>query len=98
MEWKDHWVKRDEIKPGYIISTVKPYFQAFYGVYETAFVVYDFLGRESFKILEGYTTLEDALLGHEKYKNMSVDKLMSLPGAKKSLKTKKEKRNEFKEY
>jgi hypothetical protein len=79
-EWKDHWIKRDTIQQGYILSTVKPFYLAWYGVYETALVTRSWLG-ESYKILEGYETLEEALIGHEKYKNMTLEEIELLPDA-----------------
>ena len=55
---------------GYIVSTVKPTFMAWYGKYETAIML---KGGFNWRIAEGYETEEEARKGHEKYVNMSVD-------------------------
>lgn len=65
-------VLRDKLGEGIILSTVKPMFMAWYGPYETA-ITFD--NQKSWRILEGYGTLEEAKKGHEKYKNMSIEKL-----------------------
>ena len=57
---------------GYIVSTVKPTFMAWYGKYETAIMLED-LGY--WRIAEGYETEEEARIGHKKYMNMSADEI-----------------------
>ena len=57
---------------GYIVSTVKPMFMAWYGKYETAVMIAEDLG---WRIAEGYETEEEARRGHEKYVNMSTDEI-----------------------
>ena len=57
---------------GYIVSTVKPMFMAWYGKYETAVMINEDLG---WRIAEGYETEEEARRGHEKYVNMSTDEI-----------------------
>ena len=59
-------------KDGYVISTVKPMFMAWYGKYETAIKLE---GVFEWRIAEGYETEEEARIGHEKYVNMSVDEI-----------------------
>ena len=56
---------------GYIISTVKSY-DNWHGAYETAIAL---KGLDHWKIAEGYETKEEAIKGHEKYVNMSVDEI-----------------------
>ena len=57
---------------GYIVSTVKPTFMAWYGKYETAIMLEDL---DCWRIAEGYETEEEARIGHEKYVNMSTDEI-----------------------
>ena len=57
---------------GYIVSTVKPTFMAWYGKYETAITLE---GLDCWRIAEGYETEEEARRGHEKYVNMSTDEI-----------------------
>lgn len=63
---------RSKLSDGIILSTIKADFMAWYGPYETA-ITFD--NQETWRILEGYGTLEEAKKGHEKYKNMSIEKL-----------------------
>lgn len=55
-----------------IISTIQPTFMIWYGNYETAI---SFNNGHSWRIAEGYNTLEEAQNGHEKYSNMEIEKL-----------------------
>lgn len=57
---------------GYIVSTVKPMFMAWFGKYETAIMLE---GLDYWRIAEGYETAEEARIGHEKYVNMSTDEI-----------------------
>ena len=57
---------------GYIVSTVKPMFMAWYGKYETAIRLEEGFG---WRVAEGYETEEEARIGHEKYVNMSADEI-----------------------
>ena len=57
---------------GYIVSTVKSTFMAWYGKYETAIMLE---GNLELRIAEGYETEEEARIGHEKYVNMSGDEI-----------------------
>ena len=70
MENRIDLTKRED---GYIVSTVKATFMAWYGKYETAIMLEgDFEWRI---IAEGYETEEEARIGHEKYVNMSTDEI-----------------------
>ena len=64
-------VRLTKREDGYIISTVKSY-DNWYGAYETAIAL---KGLDHWKIAEGYETKEEAIKGHEKYVNMSVDEI-----------------------
>ena len=57
---------------GYIVSTIKPPFMAWYGKYETAIMLEEIF---DWRIAEGYETEEEARIGHEKYVNMSADEI-----------------------
>ena len=57
---------------GYIVSTVKATFMAWFGKYETAIM---FEGNLEWRIAEGYETEEEARKGHEKYVNMSTEEI-----------------------
>lgn len=59
---------------GVIISTIRPSFMAWYGKYETALSI----DGSSWRILEGYSTKEEAERGHNKYLNMSREELINL--------------------
>ena len=69
MENRIDLTKRDD---GYIVSTVKPPFMAWYGKYETAIMLE---GNFEWRIAEGYETEEEARIGYEKYVNMSTDEI-----------------------
>ena len=69
MENRIDLTKRED---GYIVSTVKATFMAWYGKYETAIMPDEDLG---WIIAEGYETEEEARIGHEKYVNMSTDEI-----------------------
>lgn len=60
---------------GIIISTVAIHAMNWYGDYETAV---SFNDGDSWRIAEGYDTLDEALDGHEKYKVMSYSELRDL--------------------
>ena len=74
---KDNKLKRDCLGEGIILSTIKVTFMAWYGEYEKA-ITFD--NQETWKILKGYDTKEQAIKGHEEFKKMSIDELMSLKG------------------
>ena len=74
---KDNKLKRDCLGEGIILSTVKVYFMKLYGDYETA-ITFD--NQKTWKILKGYNTEEEAIKGHEEFKKMSIDELMSIQG------------------
>ena len=59
---------RDCRESGIIISTIEVEFMAWYGPYETGISLNS---GESWAIAEGYQNVEDALIGHLKYCNMS---------------------------
>ena len=65
MENRIDLTKRED---GYIVSTVKATFMAWYGKYETAIGLE---GDSGCRIAEGYETEEEARVGHEKYVAMS---------------------------
>ena len=67
-------VRRTKRSDGYIISTVKPYALAWYGRYETTLVK----SKDDIRIIEGYSTKEEAIKGHEKYCNMTTEELEGL--------------------
>ena len=69
MENRIDLTKRED---GYIVSTVKATFMAWYGKYETAIMLE---GNFEWRIAEGYETEEEARIGHEKYVNMSTDEI-----------------------
>ena len=69
MENRIDLTKRED---GYIVSTVKPPFMAWYGKYETAIMLE---GNFEWRIAEGYETEEEARIGHEKYVHMSTDEI-----------------------
>lgn len=60
---------------GYIVSTVKPMFMAWFGKYETAIMLE---GLDCWRIAEGDETEEEAKVGHEKYVNMSTDEIKKI--------------------
>ena len=60
------YTKRED---GYILSTISSY-DNWYGRYETAIRLE---GIETWRIVEGYNTKEEALKGHEKYSDMPVE-------------------------
>ena len=64
---------RTERKDGVVISTVRPYFMAWYGNYETAISI----DGNDWRILEGYETEQQAREGHSKYENMSKQELLN---------------------
>lgn len=68
--------EREERADGVVISTiwVRPFALAWNGKFETAISLDDGLWR----ILEGYSTKEEAERGHDKYLNMSREELLSL--------------------
>lgn len=68
-------LKRDKLGEGIILSTVKPGFMAWYGTYETAITFDD---QANWEILKGYKTEEEAINGHENFKNMTIEELMNL--------------------
>lgn len=70
-------IKRDYLEEGVVLSTARPVAFAWYGEYETA-ITFD--NQESWKILKGYDTEEEAIEWHEKFKNMSIDELMDMRG------------------
>ena len=74
---KDNKLKRDCLGEGIILSTVKTVFMNWYGDYETA-ITFD--NQSTWKILKGYDTKDQAIKGHEEFKKMSIDELMSLKG------------------
>ena len=67
-------MRRTKRSDGYIISTVEPYDLAWYGKYETALVK----SPNDVRIIEGYSTKEEAIEGHEKYCNMTTEELEGL--------------------
>lgn len=70
------WQKRrDTLKEGIILSTVRPVCLAWYGEYETA-ITFD--NQKTWKILKGYDTEKEAVRGHEEFLKMSIDELMKL--------------------
>lgn len=71
-------IRRNEIEEGVILSTVKPFAWAWYGKYETAVT---FNNQETWKVLKGYDTEEEAIKGHEEFLKKSVDELASLKDA-----------------
>lgn len=64
---------------GHTISTISS-IDGWYGKYETAIGCKDY-GTSYWKIVEGYNTVEEALLGHDKYIKMSSEELDNLPKA-----------------
>ena len=56
---------------GYIISTVKSY-DNWYGAYETAICLEVF---PIWRIVEGYSTEEEAIKGHTKYEAMTEEEI-----------------------
>ena len=65
-------LKRDILGEGVILSTVRPPFMAWFGKYETA-ITFD--NQESWQILKGYETEEDAIKWHEEFKSKSIDEI-----------------------
>ena len=63
---------RSKLADGVILSTIYAEFCAWYGPYETA-ITFD--NQKSWRILEGYGTLEEAKSGHLKYSRMSIEEL-----------------------
>lgn len=57
------------------LSTIRPYGMAWYGNYETAI---SFDNQDTWYIIEGYDTEEDAIKGHKKYEQMSTSELEKL--------------------
>lgn len=78
---REHQLRRDTLGEflgeEVILSTVRPFAWAWYGEYETAVT---FNGQGEWKILKGYDTKEEAIKGHEEFKNMTIDELMELEG------------------
>lgn len=71
LSWRKAYTER---KDGVVVSTVEPPCMAWYGKFETAIKI----ESSSWKIAEGYETLEEALEGHNKYANMSIDEIKKL--------------------
>jgi hypothetical protein len=72
-------VARDTRPDGIVISTIKPKEYAWFGEYETAVITYEWLNNENIKVVEAYSTLEEAKAGHQKYLNMPWRDLEALP-------------------
>ena len=64
---------REHRKDNVFISTVKVTFLKWFGEYETAVSI----DNKPLRILEGYDTEEEAIKGHNKYKNMSKEELIN---------------------
>lgn len=60
---------------GVILSTVSVEFINWYGDYETA-ITFD--NQQTWRIIEGYKSEEDAVEGHMKYENMSIGRLKNI--------------------
>lgn len=58
-------------KDGFIVSTIRS-LDNWYGKYETAIT---YKGYYVWKIAEGYNTEKEAIKGHKKYVNMTVDEI-----------------------
>lgn len=58
-----------------VVSTVEPKALAWFGEYETAI---SFDDGVSWRIAEGYDTLEEAIKGHKKYSNMDIKELENI--------------------
>ena len=67
-------IRVDKREDGIIVSTVEPVILAWYGRYETAII----FENEAIRICEGYKTLEEAIKGHIKYLNMSLEDIFEL--------------------
>ncbi len=68
-------IKFDKREDGVVISTVKPPGLAWYGEYETAIAID---GGNCWRVYEGYQTKEDAIRGHDKYKQMTKEHILDL--------------------
>lgn len=68
-------VKRDELAPGVILSIVKVPFMNWFGDFETA-ITFDDEG--SWHILKGYDSRKEAIIGHEYFKELSIEQLEKL--------------------
>lgn len=66
---------KTELGEGIILSTVSVAFMNWYGDYETA-ITFD--NQQTWRIIEGYESEEDAVEGHVKYENMTVEELKKL--------------------
>ena len=66
-------ILREYRKDNVFISTVKVTFLKWHGEYETAVSI----DNKPLRILEGYDTKEEAIKGHNKYKNMSKEELIN---------------------
>ena len=66
-------ILREYRKDNVFISTVKVAFLKWHGEYETAVSI----DNKPLRILEGYDTEEEAIKGHNKYKNMSKEELIN---------------------
>ena len=67
-------IKYDKREDGYILSTIGS-LDGLYGEYETAVCLE---GNDSWNIAEGYNTKEEALIGHEKYLNMTTEEIENI--------------------